>query len=488
MSSATPPESVFTNKTLGTPSLVLFVLACVAPMGAVVSIVPLGMYLGNGPGFVGAIVIAGIVLLCFAAGYVALSRYVVNAGAFYAYIAKGLGKPVGVAGAFVAILAYNAAFWSLAGAVGFFGHTIFAGIGVTLPWQVWCAIAIAIVAFLGRRAVDVSAKVLGVALLLEVAVIVILDVGIVAHRGAEALPVTGTLSTSAIGAGSIGIGLLWACNMFIGFEATAIFAEEAKDANKTVARATYISVAAIAIFYAVAALILVGAVGPANLLTAINDDPGTFVFRIADQFVGGWLSASMQVLVLSSLFAALLGIHNAAARYFFSLGREGLLPRRLGVVHPRWNSPAFASSAQIALAVVVVGAFGLANADPLLTLNTSTAGVGTVGILLLQVTVAVSVIAFFRKRGDRRVWSTVVAPGIAAVALAVVVVLALSNYSILSGTDSLIINSTPWILPIVVAAGLGYGWWLRHNRPEVYAGIAEGVPIEPEAVAGEATQ
>lgn len=488
VSTTTTSGSSFTKKSLGTPGLVLFVLACVAPMGAVVSIVPLGMFLGNSAGFVGAIVIAGAILLCFAAGYVAMCRHVINAGAFYAYIAKGLGKPVGVAGAFVAMLAYNAAFWSLAGAVGYFGSTIFAGIGLRLPWQIWCAVAIAIVAFLGRRAVDVSAKVLSVALILEVSVIVILDMGIIVHRGVESFPIAATLSPTAIGAGSIGIGLLWACNMFIGFEATAIFAEEAKDAKKTVARATYISVAIIAIFYAVAAMVLVGAVGPANLLSAMNDDPGTFVFKIADQFVGSWLSAAMQVLVLTSLFAALLGIHNAASRYFFSLGREGLLPRRLGVVHSKWNSPAFASTVQIAIAVAVVGAFGIANADPLLTLNTSTAGVGTVGILLLQVAVAVSVIAFFRKRGDKRVWSTGIAPAIAALALAAVVVLALSNYSVLTGSDNAVINSIPWILPAVIVAGLAYGLWLRRRRPDVYAGIAAGAPAEPAQLAEESTR
>jgi amino acid transporter len=482
------PSNSFRVGALGTPGLVLLVLACVAPMGAVVSIVPIGMLLGNGPGFVGAVVVAGIVLLCFAAGYVAMCRHVVNAGAFYAYIAKGLGKPLGVASAFVAMLAYNAAFWGLAGGVGYFATTTFAGIGVKLPWQVWSAVAIGVVAFLGRRAIDVSAKVLGVALILEVAVIVVLDAGVIAHRGLAAFPVAETLSPNAIGAGSIGLALLWACNMFVGFEATAIFSEETKDATRTVARATYVSVVLIAVFYATAALILVGAVGPANLLAAMNDDPGTFVFHIAEQFVGGWLADVMQVLVLTSLFAALLGIHNAAARYFFALGREGLLPRRLGIVHPRWNSPAAASAVQIILAVIVVGAFGAVDADPLLTLNTSTSGIATVGILILQVAVAVSVIAYFRRRDDRTLWSTTIAPAIAAVALGAVVVLAVANYGVLTGSPSPIINSIPWVLPVIIVAGLGYGLWLRRSRPDVYAGIAEGSHVEPSTSTDQRTE
>ena len=467
------------DRRLGTAGLVLFVVACVAPMAAVVSIVPLGMYLGNGAGFVGAIIIAGLILCCFAAGYVALSRHVINAGAFYAYIAKGLGKPIGVAGSFIAMLAYNAAFWSLAGAIGFFSATLFGSVGIHLPWQFWCAVALAAVAFLGRRAIDVSAKVLGVALILEVAVIVVLDVAVVAQRGIAAFPVQ-VLAPSAVFSGAIGLALLFAFNMFIGFEATAIFAEETRRPEKTVPRATYLSIGLIAVFFAVASLVLVGAVGPANLISAMDKDPGTFVFRLATHYVGDWLSVVMQILVLTSLFASLLGIHNAASRYFFSLGRERLLPARLGSLHPRWGSPAVASATQIILALVVVGAFGIANVNPLLTLDTSTTGLGTVGILLLQAAVAVAAIVYFRRLRDRRVWTTVVAPAIAALALTAVVVLALVNYPVLSGTDSVFVNSLPWIFPVLIAAGIGYGMWLRRKRPEIYAGIAEGARPETE--------
>ena len=43
--------------------------------------------------------IAGVILLFFSVGYSAMSRHITNAGAFYAYIANGLGRPVGIGGA-----------------------------------------------------------------------------------------------------------------------------------------------------------------------------------------------------------------------------------------------------------------------------------------------------------------------------------------------------------------------------------------------------
>ena len=59
-------------------------------------------------GFPIAFIIVALLLALFAVGYVAMSRHVTNAGAFYTYVTHGLGKPVGVAAAWVALLAYSA--------------------------------------------------------------------------------------------------------------------------------------------------------------------------------------------------------------------------------------------------------------------------------------------------------------------------------------------------------------------------------------------
>jgi len=41
---------------------------------------------------------------------------------------------------------------------------------------------------------------------------------------------------------------------------------------------------------------------------------------------------------LASLFCA-LGVHIAVSRVLFAMGRERVLPRWLGVLHPRWGTP-----------------------------------------------------------------------------------------------------------------------------------------------------
>ncbi len=80
--------------------IVFFVVAAAAPLTAMLGAVPPAISLGNGPGLPGAYVIVGIILLLFSVGFAAMSRHVINAGAFYAYIAQGLGRPFGVGAAF----------------------------------------------------------------------------------------------------------------------------------------------------------------------------------------------------------------------------------------------------------------------------------------------------------------------------------------------------------------------------------------------------
>ena len=96
----------------------------------------------------------GIVLGLFVVGYAAMSRHVANAGAFYAYVARGLGKVQGVGAAFVALIAYNA---MQIGIYGLFGVAMGAfmadKIGITLEWWVWCLIAGAVIGA-ARRAAD----------------------------------------------------------------------------------------------------------------------------------------------------------------------------------------------------------------------------------------------------------------------------------------------------------------------------------------------
>ena len=112
---------------------------------------------------------------------------------------------------------------------------------------------LAIVALLGYRHIELSAKVLGVALVLEISIVVVLDLAIVASPG-PSRPDVGLLPPRRVHQRPLGIAVLFALTGFIGFEATAVFRDEARDPERTIPRATYAAVIIIGAFYAMTVL------------------------------------------------------------------------------------------------------------------------------------------------------------------------------------------------------------------------------------------
>ena len=115
-----------------------------------------------------AFIVLAIALALFAVGYAAMSRFVANAGAFYSYLAHGLGATWAVAGAFVALISYNAIQICLYGLFGSaLGDLINSMTGLSLPWWAWAAAALLVVGLLGVRRVDLNANVLAVLLVIQ---------------------------------------------------------------------------------------------------------------------------------------------------------------------------------------------------------------------------------------------------------------------------------------------------------------------------------
>ena len=206
---------------------------------------------------------------------------------------------------------------------------------------------------------------------------------------------------------------------------------------------------------------------------------GNLFFALSTQYVTSWVTTVMEVLLCTSILASLVAIHNAASRYMFALGRERVLPGWLGAAHRRHDSPSRASVVQTAVNIVVVGGFALTGLNPYLNLATAMAGLGTLGIIVLQAAAAAAVVAFFRRRGEMHWWKTVLAPAVGFAGLTVATVLLLMNYSTLTGTTNGAINALPWLLAASVLGGLGYALWLRRRSPATYAGIAADAAQEP---------
>ena len=460
------------RRTLSTKRVVFRVIAAAAPMAAMVGNVPLALVYGNGAGLPAAFVIAGLVLLCFSVGYAEMSRRVVNTGAFYTYISRSLGKPLGVGAAYVALGSYTAMSCGLAGAFGYFTREVVsAAVGIDVSWLVFSLVGVAIVALLGYRSVDVSAKVLGTLMILEFAILFVFSLQVIGTKHTAALPLE-SFSSTQIFSGSIGIALIFAFTSFIGFESAALYGEETKDPQHSIPRATYIAVSTVAVFYVFMTWIIVGAAGVDTAAATAKSDGGVFVLNLIQKYGGEIMFDVTAVLLCTSVLASYSALHNAASRYLFALGREAIMPKIFAQYHPEYFSPHIASVAITLVATIASLIFAVANVDPYSVFAASLIGVGTLGIVALQALASLSVIAFFRKRNDRHVWKSVIAPLIGFVGLTTAFVLAATHYALLTGSTNRIVNLVPVLLIALLAIGVAKGMHLRKSKPAVYAKLA----------------
>jgi len=444
---------------LGTGAIVFMVIAAAAPLTVIGGNVPLAVGVGNGPGAPVGFALAAVILLVFSVGFVTMTPFVKEAGAFFSYVTAGLGSRAGLGAAFTALVAYTAIQVAVYGYVGWAMDDLVTHFGgPTLPWWLYSFATMAIVAVLGYRHIELSAKILGVALALEILVVVVLDIVIFSTGGANGLALE-TFDPANIFTGSIGVAVLFALTGFIGFEATAVFRDEARDPEKTIPRATYLAVIIIGAFYAISCWALVTGIGAdavVSVAQATLAGDGNMLLDTTEQYLGVIMRDVVQVLLITSLFACVLSFHNVIARYQFSLANKGVLPARLGVIDKKHNSPSASSVVQTITAAIVLGVLALIGLDPLVGVFGSMAGVATVGMVILLLTTSVAVFVFFARRpqlASGRAWRARVFPVLAIIGLCVAMWLVLSNFTLVTGGSPFV--ST--ILAIIPAAAFVLG-------------------------------
>lgn len=488
------------RRALGTWDLVFFIVAASAPLTAVAGGQAATYLVTGNMGIPFLFIPLAAILGVFAVGYAAMSHYVADAGAFYTYVARGLGKIPAVGTAFVALVSYNAMQMGIYGLFGVaFGAFMADKVGITMEWYWWCLIGGGIVAVLGMLQVDLNARVLALLLILEVVVVAVFDFAVLADPGPEGITFLGFNPSEATGT-ALGAALTFCVASFVGFESAAIYSEECKDPKRTVARATLIGVAIIGGFYAISSWLLANSVGPHTMVDpealmaagfttpdGAAPDPTTVLIGAGGERLGAFWADSASLLFATSLFAAVLAFHNAVARYFFALGRERVFPAAFARVSPRTGAPYVGSIVQSLLALVVIGWFALADKDPVLHLFTWLTNLGALGVLLLMAVTSFAVIAFFARRPEIQsrvgAWRTRIAPGIAGVCLVGILILGLLNFNVLitsmidAPTDDMTI-----VLPAILfgggIVGLLVGAWMKSARPQAYAQIGEQSPEE----------
>jgi amino acid transporter len=453
-----------------------------APISAMLFNTPIVVGFGQGVGAPAAFIFATIVLVIFSVGYVAMARKKTTAGGFYSYISFGLGREIGIGTGFGSVLAYSVFEASLCGGFAYFLNLKLAQFGWNVGWP-WLALAmVLIISVLTYFDIRISSLVLGIGLISEIVMLLIFDGFMFAHGGlpmASLNPVNAFKALPAshlVAAGAIGVGLFFAFWSWVGFEMAPNYGEESRDPKRIVPRALYISVIGLGIFYILTSWAPFAGYATVNAAAhQAQNNAAQYYLGPANAIAGRWVGSLLSYLIITGSFACGMAFHNTTSRYFYSLGREGLLPRQLGKTHPRWKSPYIASVTQSVIAAVIVLGFALFTGtnDPssqaYIQLYGLMAVMGVIIILSVQALVSLSILIYFWRHHQEDVhwWKTVIAPALAFITQVFVVYLLFDNIQFLGSGY----GYAKWLGPIdllVVLVGVGFAFYLKQRNRAKY--------------------
>jgi APA family basic amino acid/polyamine antiporter len=304
---------------------------------------PAGVASAVGPAaplaYLACTLVMGLIVLCFAdAG----SRVSMTGGP-YAYVETAFGPFVGfVSGA----LLWVGITLALSAVTTFFADSLLAlvpALGAT-GRRIAIVVVLIVLAAANVRGVGGVTRFNALATVAKLLPLVLLVLaGLVAMRWSN-LAWHGAPSAGAVSRASV--LLIFA---FLGVESALVPSGEVRDPARTVPRAIFLAMTAVAVLYVFIQMVAQGLLGD-----TLANDP-TPLASAAAVALGPWGRTMILVGSAVSMFAYVSGMTLAVPRMLFAFGRDGFLPAGLARVHPTWRTPYVA----IVVQVVIVAALAL---------------------------------------------------------------------------------------------------------------------------------
>ena len=125
---------------------------------------------------------------------------------------------------------------------------------------------------------------------------------------------------------------------FIGFDAVSTAAQEAKDPKRDMPIGILGSLVVCTILYVLFSYVLSGIATVEDFRTAGKE--ASVTFAITKYMVGyGWLAKFVTVAILAGFSSVILVMLLGQSRVFYSMSRDGLVPKIFSEVHPKYKTP-----------------------------------------------------------------------------------------------------------------------------------------------------
>ncbi len=364
---------------------------------------------GAGVGAPLTILVAMVVILFLTNTLAQFSKYRPSAGSFVTFIGMSFGPWAGAAASIFVVVGYCIAAASVVViSGGWAAQTLQVFLGLNVPWQVLSIIATVIVGLLVSRGISLSTTWAAIFFYFELVLLLVGAVIMLVVNHKDISATSFMLSSVTGGWKGIGLGFPLAIYLFIGWENSAMLAEETTNPRRNVPRALIIGTLSIGILY----MFLSFATETAfhNDLKAITSSSLPFVDAFKASAAGLLIVAYLAG--VTSIFSSLIGLTNAQARILFSSAREGLLPQFFGKIHPQHRTPHAAMWTYIVVALAIVLGFGTYYKIDPVTLFGDTGTLGTIPVivtyLLTNLALPVYMLRFHRE--DFNVFTHLIVP------------------------------------------------------------------------------
>jgi amino acid transporter len=415
------------------------------------------------------IIVAGIAIALLGNTLSQFSRVHPSTGGFISYVGKTFGGTSAVTTALLCGAGYIIAISSvLAICGGYLSLLLQYYFNVDIPWGIFSVVFTAGAIVMMVRGVAVSTKLAGLFFGFEMLVLVVVSVAALIKNGGHLSAVPFQPSHLAGGFSGLSAGFPLAVYLFIGWENSAALAEETNNPRRNVPRAIYMSVALMLVGYVLYAYAT--ATGFKYNITLLNSVPIPFI--AVSHNIAAWLAVFAWIAGLTSTLGVLISAVNSQARLIFNAGREGLLPRWLGKVHPTRRTPVNAIFAFIAIATVIIVVWALLHlvggskqSGQMTALNFFVDS-STMGTILLLVVYFLSNLAlpfYYRRyqRGEFNVLKHAVLPVLGMIAVGVPV-----YYLVKPGQPSPL-NWFPYAALGVIVVSVIYAFVMNRRDPEL---------------------
>jgi amino acid transporter len=285
------------------------------------------------------------------------SRAHPSTGGFITFVGKTFGGTSAVTTALMCGAGYIIAIASvLVISGGFLSMMIQFYLNVSIPWIIFSAAFTAGAMVMMFRGVAVSTKLAGFFFGFELLVLLVVAVAALIKNGGHLSAVPFNPGKITHGFSGLAAAFPLGIYLFIGWENSAALAEETNNPRRNVPRAVFMSVALMAATYLLVAYATVSGFHYSD--TALT--AAAIPFISVAHSVAAWLAFIAYIAGLTSTLGVLIAAVNSQCRLVFNAGREGLLPRWIGKVHPVRRTPvnAIITFVAVASAITLVWAIG----------------------------------------------------------------------------------------------------------------------------------